>query len=217
MFEPFIKNHQYNFIKMQTSILQNAYRTVHDPKVIEAVRYSAESKIMELFPDIKDDQREILQKLSALKGAEDFQQYLSSLVPYLVEFPQVSEKQIKKLFPKNKKLKLPDLSAIDFHYLTYLGWIDISTNKWYLVSWMGGVIMGVEARFTPTNKKDICSLCNGFGEVALVSAICKSRPANSSPDYYKAVGNYMCINSHECNKNITDVMNLERFIQNVLG
>lgn len=45
----------------------------------------------------------------------------------------------------------------------------------------------------------------------------KLRPPNASPDYYKAVGNYMCINSHECNRNITDVTYLERFIHDVFN
>lgn len=217
MVEPFITNHQYNFIKKQTGIVQHASNTVANPKVVEAVRYNAESKILEMFPDASDIQREMLGKISSLKVAEDFQRYLSSLAPYLVGFPLVTEKQLKKLFPKNKKLMIPDLSSIDYHHLTYLGWIDISTNKWFMVYSLKGEVVGVEGKYTITNKKDICSLCNGHGEVALVSAISKSRPANSSPDYYKAVGNYMCTDSHKCNKNITDVASLERFVQNVLG
>ncbi|BAU27240.1 treble-clef zinc-finger protein [Aneurinibacillus soli] len=158
----------------------------------------------------------MMEKISTLKIEEEFREYLGSLVPYLVEFPRVTEKQIKKLFPKNKKLKVPDLGTIDFHSLTYLGWIDISTNKLFIVYNLNGEIIGVEGKYTLTNRKDMCSLCKGYGEVALVSAISKARVSNS-PDYYKAVGNYMCINSHECNKNITDVTDLERFIQNVLG
>lgn len=217
MVEPFIMNHQYNFIKKQTGLVQHTSNTVADPKVVEAVRYNAEIKVMEMFPDATDIQREMLDKISTLKVAEDAQKYLGSLVPYLVDFPQVTDKQIKKLFPKNKKLTIPDLSAIVYHHLTYLGWIDISTSKWYMVYPLKGEIIGVEGKYTLTNKKDICSLCNGYGEVALVSAIAKSRPANSSPDYYKAVGNYMCTNSHECNKNITDVASLERFVLNVIG
>lgn len=66
-----------------------------------------------MFPNATDTQKQMLERISALKIAEEFQEYLSSLVPYLVEFPQVTEKQIKKLFPKNKKLKVPDLLTID--------------------------------------------------------------------------------------------------------
>lgn len=214
--EPFIMNHQYNFIKRQATILQRAAKTVHDPGVLEAVRYSAESKVIQLFPESADGQKQLLEKISACKTPEDVQQYAASLEPYLIAFPQVTEKQLKKLFPKNKKLKTPDLSAIDFRYVTYLGWVDISTSKLFMVYHLNGKTVGVEGRYTPTNKKDICFLCKSIKEVALVSAVSKARLANS-PDYYKSIGNYMCTNSKECNESITDVTNLERFIQNVTG
>ncbi|WCK54101.1 FusB/FusC family EF-G-binding protein [Aneurinibacillus sp. Ricciae_BoGa-3] len=216
MVEPFIRNHHYNFIKKQMQIVQHASNTVPDPTIIQAVKDSAQSKVIEIFSDVPDAQKQIVARISALKTVEEFQEYLSSLVPYLAEFPQVTEKQVKKLFPKNKKLKMPDLATTNFRPLTYLGWIDISTNKWFMVYDLDGNVVGVEGKFTLTNKKDMCSLCKGYGEVALVSAISKSR-ASHSPDYYKAVGNYMCMNSLECNKNITNVADLERFIHNVIG
>jgi hypothetical protein len=216
MCKPFIRNHQYNVIKKQAGILQNALRTIADPKVLESVRYGTESKIVELFPDVPDIQKQMLERISALETAEDFQKYLREFEPYLVEFPQVTAKQIQKLFPKNKKLKIPDLSAIDNRYVTYLSWTDISTNKLFMVYHLNGQFIGVEGKYTPTNKKSFCFLCNRYEELALFSAISQKRPANSSSDYYKAVGNYLCMNSHECNKNITDITSLEKFIDTVI-
>jgi hypothetical protein len=35
-------------------------------------------------------------------------------------FPQVTAKQIQKLFPKNMKLKIPDLSAVDNRLEKYI-------------------------------------------------------------------------------------------------
>lgn len=217
MCEPFIRNHQYNFIKKQAGLLQHALRTIADPKVLESVRYGTESKIAELFPDAADNQKQLLDKISGLQTADDFQRYLKALEPYLAEFPRVTEKQIQKLFPKNKKLKIPDLSAIDYRYVTYLSWLDISTNKLFIVYHVNGQFVGVEGRYTPANKKSFCFLCNRFEELALFSAISRKRPAHSSPDYYKAVGNYLCMNSHECNKNMTDISALEKFIDAVVG
>jgi hypothetical protein len=216
MCKPFIRNHQYNVIKKQAGILQNALRTIADPKVLESVRYGTESKIVELFPDVTDIQKQMLERISALETAEDFQKYLREFEPYLVEFPQVTAEQIQKLFPKSKKLKIPDLSAIDNRYVTYLSWTDISTNKLFMAYHLNGQFIGVEGKYTPTNKKGFCFLCNRYEELALFSAIFKKRPANSSPDYYKAVGNYLCMNSHECNKNITDITSLEKFIDTVI-
>lgn len=212
----FIRNHQYNVIKKQAGIMQNALRTIADPKVLESVRFGTESKIVEMFPDVTDVRKQMLEEISTLKTTEDFQKYLREFEPYLLEFPQVTAKQIQQLFPKNKKLKIPDLSAIDNRYLTYLSWSDISTNKMFLVYQLNGQFIGVEGKYTPTNKKGFCFLCNRHEELSFFSAISKKRPANSSPDYYKAVGNYLCLDSHECNKNITDIASLEKFIDTVI-
>ncbi|UHA75146.1 FusB/FusC family EF-G-binding protein [Paenibacillus sp. 481] len=214
---PFIRNHQYNVVKKQADILHNACNTVADPKVVESVRLGAHDKIVEAFPDATALQKQALETILALKTAGDFQQYLRSLEPLLAEFTPVTDKQLKKLFPKNKKLKLPDLAAIDYRYVTYHGWTDIATNKLFIVYHLNGQLVGVEGRFTPVNKKVVCFLCNRHTEGALFSAITKSKPANASPDYYKAIGNYMCVNSDACNANITDVAPLEKFIHAVIG
>ncbi|WP_028551226.1 FusB/FusC family EF-G-binding protein [Paenibacillus sp. UNC451MF] len=216
MIQPFIRNHQYNLIQKQMDLLQLTYRTVSDPKVVESVRDSAEAKIIEVFDQATDAQQEMLAAISTLKTAEDFQAYGRSLEPYLIQFPQVTEKQIKKLFHKNKKLTLPHLSTIPYNRVTYLGWLDISTNKMFIVYDLNGQVIGIEGKFTPLNKKGICFICNKHEEVALFSAVSKSKPVNATPDYYKAVGNYMCIHSDACNKNITDVTSLERFIHSVI-
>nr|WP_134703343.1 FusB/FusC family EF-G-binding protein [Ammoniphilus sp. YIM 78166] len=216
MCKPFIRNHQYNLIKKQARNVQYASKTVADPRVMEAIRYSAETQILEGFPSLTSDQRQLLEKVSVLHEAEDLQQYLNSLTPNRVAFSQVTETQLRKLFPKNKKLKLPDFSSIDFLSFTYLSWLDIALNKMFLVYNLDDQIVGIEGKYIPTNKKDVCSLCKGHGEVALVTALTKSKPANASVDYYKAVGNYMCINSEKCNDNITDVTYLERFIKSII-
>ena len=212
---PFIRNHHYNLIKKQVGLLQHACNNGADPKVIEAAQYSAQTKILDAFPSATKPQQEMLEKIVTLRKTEEFQHYLQSLEPYLEEFSSVSGKQITKLFPKNKKLKTPHLNDIDYRFISYLGWVDIATNKLFLVYHLNGQLAGIQGRYTPA-KKGICFLCNGIGDIALFSAITKSKPANASPDYYKAIGNYICTDSHECNKRITDVSVLEKFLQEVL-
>lgn len=217
MNQPFIRNHQFNLIHKQAALLQQTVSTVSDPKVVESVRFSVQSRITEAFSGAEEHQRHVLEKISALSTPGEFQDYLRSLEPYMSEFAPVTEKQLKKLFPKVKKLKVPDLEAIDYRYVTYLGWTDIATNKLFIVYYLNGQLVGVEGKFTPANKKSTCFACNRYEEVALFSAVTKTKPANASPDYYKAVGNYLCVNSDTCNKNITDVTALEKFIQTVVG
>ncbi|KQX48969.1 MULTISPECIES: FusB/FusC family EF-G-binding protein [unclassified Paenibacillus] len=216
MNQPFIRNHQYNDIKKQVGLLQSTCNSVSDRKVVESVRYNAQAKLNEVFPDANELQKQALGNITLLQTAEEFQRYLRSLEPYLAEFAHVTENQLKKLFPKIKKLKVPDLTAIDYRYVTYLGWIDIATNKLFLVYHLNGKLVGIEGKYTPTNKKGVCFVCNRHEEVALFTAVTKWKPASATPDYYRAIGNYLCVNSEACNKNITDVAVLEKFIQDVL-
>ncbi|PYI51778.1 FusB/FusC family EF-G-binding protein [Paenibacillus flagellatus] len=217
MEHPFIRNHHYNLIRKQAGLLQHTCSTVSDPKVVESVRLGAQSKVVEAFPEATAFQRRMLENIADLRTANDAEHYLRSLEPYLAPFDRVTDNQLKKLFPKNKKLKLPDLAAIDFRYVTYLGWTDIATNKMFLVYPLDGRIIGIEGKFTPANKKSVCFLCNRHEEVALFTAIAKTKPANASPDYYKALGNYLCVSSDACNRNVTDVDALEKFVRAVTG
>ncbi|MGF7036655.1 hypothetical protein J2T17_007729 [Paenibacillus mucilaginosus] len=216
MCEPFIRNHQYNYIRNQADAVLHALRSVGDPKIWESVRLSAQTKVLELFPDLSDNRKTLLASISDVKTAEDVHNYRLALEPYRIGFPPVTEKQIRKLFPKNKKLKLPDLSQIDFRQVSYLGWTDIATNKMFIVYPAGEGFVGVEGRYTATHKKSYCFVCSSYEELALFTAASKKRPAHASPDYYKSVGNYVCMNSHECNKNMTDAASLEKFISSVL-
>ncbi|TVY03047.1 FusB/FusC family EF-G-binding protein [Cohnella terricola] len=217
MLVPFIRNHQFNLINKQVGHLQNTCNTVSDPKVVESVRIGTQTKVLEAFPEASELQQQLLRRFAALNSRGEFQQYLDSLEPFRTEIEPLEEKQLKKLFPKIKKLKVPDLTTVDFRNITYLGWTDIASNRLFIVYRLNGQYVGIEGRYTPTNKKGVCFLCNRQEEVALFSAITKAKPPKASPDYYKAIGNYMCVNSDACNKNITDVAMLEKFVYDVTG
>ncbi len=217
MCETFIANHQFNAINNHAKAVLNAVRNASDRKVVESVKSNAEAEVAGLFPLATADQLGLLGEISNIRTAEDHVRFARSLEPYLTEFPRISKDQIaKKLFPKIKKLKLPDLAAIDYRYVTYLRWLDIAANKLFVVYSLDGKPVGVEGRYTPTNKKNYCFICRRYGELAFFSATTKKRPANSSPDYYKAVGNYLCMNGDECNRHIADTTALEGFIRSTL-
>lgn len=210
MSTPFIRNHQFNVIKKQSDFLLKTLRTIADRKVLETVRYRAVTSALEAFPSLTEDQKRMLEEMSTIEKAEDFQRYLNALEPYMEPYPTISLKQIQKLFPKNKKLKVPDLQSIDFRYVTYLGWVDIATNKLYIVYPFEGRFIGIEGRITPTNKKGYCLFCNRHQELALFSV--KTKPAVASPDNLSFIGQYVCLDSQACNHSITDTGALEKFI-----
>ncbi|WP_433940849.1 FusB/FusC family EF-G-binding protein [Paenibacillus lautus] len=206
----FIRNHQFNVIKKQSEFLLKTLRTVADRRVLETVRFSTVANIMDAFPSLNEDQKRMLGEVSTFEKAEDFERYLNNLEPYLESFPTITSKQIQKLFPKNKKLKLPDLTSIDFRYVTYLGWVDIASNRLFIVYPFEGRFIGIEGRITPTNKKGYCLFCNRHQELALFSV--KTKPSGASADNLSAISHYVCLESQGCNHSITDTAALEKFI-----
>lgn len=213
MSTPFIRNHQYNVIKKQAEFLQKTLRTVADRSVLETVRFGAAAKIAEAFPALTEEQKQMLGQITSLEKDHDFQRYLRALEPYLEPFPPITVKQIEKLFPKNKKLKVPDLASIDFRYVTYLSWVDIATNKLFLVYPHEGRFIGIEGRITPTHKKGYCLFCNRPQELAFFSV--KTKSANASPDNFSMYGHYVCMENKSCNHSITDTGALERFLLSI--
>ncbi|WP_338452860.1 FusB/FusC family EF-G-binding protein [Niallia oryzisoli] len=215
MTEKFIKNEQLNFIKKQIDFIKDSSKKTVPPTVLAAVIDSAHAKILDLFPNASVEQQEIL-NLSRLKTDDEYKQYLLLLSDFLLPFPKINEQQLKKMFPKNKKLKLPDLSKIEHCQLTYLSWNDLGTNKKFIVYELDGKLAGIECKLTPTSKKNICSFCNGFGEVAYFSTVTKAKKSKN-PDYYKSIGNLICTDSSDCNKKITNVDYLTAFLKESLG
>ncbi|MEK4145585.1 FusB/FusC family EF-G-binding protein [Robertmurraya sp. FSL W8-0741] len=215
MTEKFIKNEQFNFIKKQVALIKDSIKKHVPPTVLNATIGLANAKALELFPHASAEQITLLD-LSNLKTEDQFEQYLQQLSAYVIDFPHITEQQLKKMFPKSKKLKLPDLSNLAGNKLTYLGWNDLRTNKKYLVYELDGKLVGIECKMSAIEKNNICSICNGHGEVTYFSTITKSKKANN-PDYYKAIGNLICTDSNKCNEKITNVDYLEIFLKESLG
>lgn len=214
MTEKFIKNEQFNFIRKQVAWIKDSTKQHLPPGVLASVYELSNEKISNCLTDLTPEQKELMD-FSGLKTVEAYEQAVEQLPNYLLAFPTISEQQLKKLFPKSKKLKLPDLSNIDLHRLTYLSWNDSRSNKKYILYKLESQLVGIECSFSPSTKKNICSICHCHGEVTHFSTITKAKKVNN-PDYYKSIGNLICVNSTECNKNITDVSYLEEFLRESL-
>ncbi|MDQ1147680.1 hypothetical protein QE429_004507 [Bacillus sp. SORGH_AS 510] len=214
MDEKFIKNDQYNFIKRQVALIKDSYRKNSDPNVIKAVRELSNAQILELFPQATKKQADSLDLLK-WKTEAVLDQYVQELASFLIPFPKLTEQQVKKMFPKVKKLKVPNLSDLDYEKMTYLSWTDISSNKKFIIYDLDEKLMGIECKYSISNKDNICSFCNRFGKVAFITTVTKAKKSNN-PDYYKAIGNYICFDSAECNKKITSVDYLISFLEEAL-
>ena len=212
--DTFIKKQEYNYIKNCLFDLNNAFRNCIYPNIVESTKICTQDKILSFFSNLSEEQKEIL-NISKVTDPLDISTYLKDLNQYVYGMPTITGSEINKVFKKEKKLKLPDLSIQDSK-LVYLGWIDESTRKLLITYNMDGKLLGMACRLTSSkrNSTNICTLCNHIGsesEVAFVSPICKPQ----SQDDYKSLGFYVCLNSLECNERITSTEKLEQLIKAV--
>ncbi|MFB1082884.1 FusB/FusC family EF-G-binding protein [Jeotgalibacillus sp. JSM ZJ347] len=209
--EQFISNEQFNVIKSQIIGMQRQANVTSDEGVKTAVKEAAEAKVHDSFEQLTPDQEQLISGVAALETEEERTKFLMDLTPYRKSFPEVTPADLRGLFPKVKKLHIPDLESVDFRALTYLGWKDIGQSKQYFVYMKNGELKGVQGRYVISARKGICSLCNRYGDVALTSIQNKPRESEGLKSY----GQYICYDSKECNQSIQDSSQLEAFLGQV--
>lgn len=211
--EPFIRVDQFQFISSQTQHLINGYTSVNDRKVLNALKSTVYDKVLNLFHHINEDQKQLVDQIIEVEDHVKAEEYLSSLKTYVIPFKIVPEQTLKKLFPKAKKLKLPDLSDLDLKEITYLGWNEKGTNKKYIIALKPNGFIGLEGSFTPSSKKGICTLCSRHSQVGLFM----SETKGASQGTYTRRGNYICQDSMKCNVALTSLDKLDGFIELLKG
>lgn len=206
--EPFITNHQLNFITKQAKNIVRATHSVNDKDVLKAFEYSALEKVLALFPNIDKNKVALFSEIVDLRSEIELNQYLEKLSVYCIPFPQLTDGGIKKLFRKVKKLNYPSITKEDTKKLTYFSWNDAGADKKFIIKEVNGKLMGTYGRLVPLNKKGICHFCHQHTEIGLYTVEVKAK-GNMN---YKALGNYICIDGINCNQEITDVEKIDAFI-----
>ncbi len=207
----FIRNDQYNFIERQVTYIINAHGTVNHKDTLDAVKLHAFAKVKELFPVMTKEQEGLLNKIFELNDELKAKAFLSELKgDYVIPFRKVSKKTIEKLFPKAKKLQLPDLDMLDFQRLSYIGWFDSRAHKQHLIVEYQDKLKGISGELDNSSKKGFCTLCNNFSDVALFVVRMKS-----GTETYISRGNYICKDSIICNQKLTDLKKVELFVNHL--
>jgi hypothetical protein len=212
----FIKKHEYNYIRKCLSDLSNAFIGCVDIDIIEANKAYIQEKILALFINLLEEEKELLD-ISKITKPYQIDKYLDDLNEYVYGMPIITNAQITRLFKKEKKFKLPSQSAQDSKNV-YLSWIDESIRKLFVAYNMDGKLVGMACRITNqvSNNTHRCALCNYEGaesEVAFVSPICKT--ANTSEGAYKSIGFDICLDTEKCNERIVATEKLEKFLKDV--
>nr|WP_251025940.1 FusB/FusC family EF-G-binding protein [Bacillus sp. ISL-47] len=206
--EAFIRNDQYNFIKSQAQVLINGHASVNDTGVLNALKSLSADKIFGLFEELNEDQKRLLNPVIEIKEREQAEAFLAEIKGYVIPFKPITDQSIKKLFPKAKKLKMPELEDIDFREISYLGWNDNGTNRKYIISQQNDKLSGLHGTFKPVSKKGICAICNKFEEIGMFL----SETKGSQLGTYTKRGNYICQDSQKCNDNLISLEQLNDFV-----
>lgn len=207
--ERFIRSDQYHYIKNQSNNLLNGHMTSNDTAVKQALQSLTNEKVLQLFSDLTPEQEQLIAQASEVKDDTDAILYFSRLKQYVVPFPKLSEEDIKQLFPKVKKLKVPFFRDEDLTEISYIGWNDSGANRKYIITYLDGELTGLYGHYRPLNQKSICSICHEQEKVGLFTSTIKSRKAEETISR----GNYICHDSQTCNQNIKSRENLETFIR----
>ncbi|MFB5661965.1 FusB/FusC family EF-G-binding protein [Alteribacillus sp. HJP-4] len=215
MTAPFIQNHHLNVIKQKSIHIQNSFSDVKDDEVLQIVKSQAAEDIKQTFPTLNENENKVIDGISNVRSSIEVEAFIGSIYPYVKHFPEIGETSLYHLFPYTKKLTYPDLVAIDFSRLTYLGWNDIAKHRKYIVYELDGELVGLEGRYTPVNRHHHCVFCRQSAKTALVS-FRTNEYSSENPDYYRSIGHYMCVDSSDCNRHITDVSHLDSFIRSIL-
>lgn len=209
--EPFIRSDQFQFIKYQLQQLINGHATVNDTQVLNALKSLTQDKVYRMFTDLNENQVHVLSPISDIRDSTNAEAYLLLLKPHVIPFRPMTEQTIKKLFPKAKKLKVPNLEQLDFQELTYLGWLDSGSNKKYIVSEYQNKLIGIHGTFSNTSQKGICTFCNRHEQVSMFLSEVKG--SSSGDGNYIKRGNYICRDSEKCNQNMIAREKLHEFIE----
>lgn len=207
----FMNVEQYQFVKKQAKKILNANTTSKDPNVIQAIQALVQEEINNklIFDDI--EQQIVLQPIFTIQAREQLELFLDSIKQYVEPFKVPTDNQVKKLFPKDKKVKLPKMDGIDLRELSYLSWFDAGTNRKYIVYYEEGILKGVRGVFDHLEKSGICLVCNHHAKVGLLLVSKKGTQLGT----YTRKGNYICENSDTCNEELTDFSRLKAFVDNL--
>lgn len=203
---------QYHFILRQARNVMNGHTNSADEDVLAAVVLMAIERSERLTEAVSDELKRTIRLMDSIRNREDYDEFRERLLLYVRPMVEVTDKDIKKLFPKVKNLRMPKFAEAVRKELTYLGWNDPGTNRKYFVFEEGDGLTGLYGQFRPSGKKGVCSICNGIDETGLF--LTETRHAGG--ETYTKRGNYICTDSMACNRRLDDRERFDQFIKSVI-
>lgn len=201
--------HQYFALKKQVNDLINTYQSVSDMKTVATMQTLILEKIDAIFPErlaeVEATKQYVLDTTLSKARAEV---YFDGLKEIVIPFVEPSPKQVEKVFRKVKKLHVPSLEKLDLTEFSYIGWNDSGSQRKYLMLYQEQKLTGIYGSFSPKVLKNVCSICHQISNVALFLATTKA----GGDGTYTKKGNYICVDSQQCNRQLFDLAPLHEFV-----
>ena len=199
--------YEYWYCKQQVSELVSAYHSVNDKQTIVTLQTLIQGRTEEFFGRDPLLAAYWEQFLDTGLTRDKFEKLFEEMKRFVTPMDVPSTKPIEKSFRKVKKMQYPELETKDFRDLSYLGWNDSGTNRKYLLRKIDGRFVGAYGSFSTDVQKGHCAICNQISTVAFFLATTKS----AGDGTYTKKGNYICTDSDQCNRQLTQLATLERF------
>lgn len=133
----------------------------------------------------------------------------------------VSRDQLKKLFKKSKKLRIPEeFSTVNFKNIFYYSWLDQSDMTLFVVYEFKQTIVGIkfDVVLPPTGalRLGFCEFCHKHrkqADVFFISTETKKRPKGVN---YRSCGTWVCSKYELCNASLKNTIRIEELFTRIL-
>ncbi|MGM9920697.1 MAG: FusB/FusC family EF-G-binding protein [Bhargavaea sp.] len=202
---------EFHFILRQARNVLNGHMNANDEDVLAAVSQMAIERAEHSASDLPDELADLIRSIGTIREREDYDRFREQLLAFVRPMAEVADRDVKKLFPKVKNLRMPKFAEAVRKELTFLGWNDPGTNRKYIVFENRRGFTGLYGQFRPSGKKGVCSICNGIDETGLFL----TETRHSGGETYTKRGNYICTDSMACNRRLDDLERFDEFIRTV--
>ncbi|MET3658075.1 FusB/FusC family EF-G-binding protein [Sporosarcina psychrophila] len=214
MLNLFIENHQFNNINHQAHLIVNACKNSFNNDVILAAKFSGLEKIKDQFKELSKSESKVLEQIIQIDSSDSCENFLNEVEKYRKDIKKISEKELKKSFPKRKKISIPNYLINSTNKISFFSWDDLGYKKRFLLYQLNGEYIGIEGTYSSISHNSFCSFCRMKNKVHLVAFLSKAKSSN--PDYYKTISQYICLDIEKCNAQIKDLSHLEDLFYELL-
>lgn len=204
----------YQYMKVNDIVykLVHQYQSVNDLRTVSALQELAAEEIRDTIPGNEPVVEKLISNIMDRRlRHRATEKMVQELQEFIVPFSAPNKKQIQQIFKKTKKLTLPDLSIVDWRDYTFFAWNDVATRRKYILYYEQAELLGLVGDISSPVVRGYCSICQHEENVTMFLALNKRH----GDGRYTKKGNYICVDSLQCNRNLHERILFDRFVSTI--